>query len=522
MLMRTWMRAGAWVTLVVLMLSAAAIAEAQNRQRSGTTPRNRSAAPARPSLPAATTSTRESLPGLLQTVLTAQESVANWGVYIALAETGDVLFQRNATRGYIPASNRKLFTGAFALDQLGPDFQYRTYLYRTGPVAADGTLKGSLVIRPEGDPTFSNRLVRGASVPEDWIFRDWAQKVKAAGITSVEGELIVDCSNWDLRDLTPEGWAERVKLDHYAPRTSPLTLRDNLIELRISPAASGQPGKIEFRPAAQGYPIVNRTTTGEKTSGLRATFETDQGPLVVHGTIGAKAETQSVVVPCDRPALYAAAVLRNHLHTAGIPVHGSLSLTSQKGRLPQPTSENVVAVYISPPMSEIVSLMMKRSNNHFAEQLYVSVSAIKTGNGGYRASRALEEQFLRKAGAMHSGLKLADGCGLSEANRVSPQDVARLLFHMKSHPARDAFFASLPISGRDGTLSSRMRSGAAAQKVFAKTGFINRVSCLSGYVTVAPQRTIVFSFLVNDVRISVSDVRLAQDRLCEMLAMAAL
>ena len=164
--------------------------------------------------------------------------------------------------------------------------------------------------------------------------------------------------------------------------------------------------------------------------------------------------------------------------------------------------------------------MNKQSNNHFAEQVFVSVPAVRLGNGGYSAAKKLEAEFLARAGVVNP--QFEDGSGLSEMNRVSPDETVKLLAHMRAHPAAEAFFASLPVGGVDGTLRNRMKESTAMQRVHAKTGFINRVSCLSGYVALAPDSMIAFSFLVNDMTAAVSTVRETQDRLCQAISVLSL
>ena len=462
--------------------------------------------------------TVQTLPQLFSSALARVNSGSHWGVKVTTLDGSRTLFELNSGETFIPASNRKVFTAAFALDQLGSDFQYRTYLYRTGSIDSAGGLKGSLVIRPQGDPTFSDRLVRGA--PVDWIYRDWVTKVQSDGIKSVEGDLIIDCSDWNLDDLQPRGWPARIKEDYYAPKTSPLTINENLIEFRVNPGKSGEPGEIQFIPEAEGYPVVNRTVTGGK--GAVSVSRDKDGKLVVTGAPSSKSAKSTYAAPCDNPTLYAAAVFRNQLKKAGITVRGPIRVSVQKRAVPAPTAENVIAVYISPPMGEVVKTMMKHSNNHFAEQIFVSVPAVKLGSGGYRSAKTMEDAFLKRAGINPGGMAHEDGSGLSEMNRVSPSDMCKVLSFMGTHKEGQVFFDSLPIGGLDGTLRGRMHNENSANKVHAKTGYINRVSCLSGYVALDPQRILAFSFLVNDVRIGVDQVKGTQDRLCEILSVLQL
>ncbi|MBX7245535.1 MAG: D-alanyl-D-alanine carboxypeptidase/D-alanyl-D-alanine-endopeptidase [Candidatus Sumerlaeaceae bacterium] len=466
-----------------------------------------------------TTNSPQTLPQAMANALRVVSGASRWGVKVILLETGASLFDTNGNGLFVPASNRKLFTGALALDQLGPEFQFRTYLYRTGNITPDGTLEGNLVIRPQGDPTFSNRLAKGA--PEDWIYRDWVTKCQAANIKNVTGELIVDCQDWNLNDLAPKGWAARIQNDYYAPHTSPLTLNENLLEFKVRPGEKGKPGIIDFVPAAVGYPVINQTVTGTGPVGVFIK-RSPEGAIVISGNPPTKNTDKIYSLPGDNPALFAAAVFRSHLLAAGITVKGALRISTQKNAVPAPTAENVVAVYISPPMREMVKTMMKDSNNHFAEQLYVAVSAVKTGRGGYSQSKAIEQQFLQRAGVNTRECNFEDGSGLSLQNKVSPTHVCQLLAYMRRHDAASAYFDSLPIAGRDGTLRRRMQNENVNQRVHAKTGYVNQVVCLSGYLTLQPSATLCFSFLVNDVRTGTDAIKGTQDRLCEILSLLQL
>ncbi|MCX7717357.1 MAG: D-alanyl-D-alanine carboxypeptidase/D-alanyl-D-alanine-endopeptidase [Candidatus Sumerlaeaceae bacterium] len=491
-------------------------AAVQSQKKSARSSRTRASKPPVSRPDPVTSTTPATLPEAVERIVAPVAGQSRWGIVIKHLESGAVLYSHAANEKFIPASNRKIFTGALALDQLGPDFQYRTYLYRTGAVDANGVLQGSLVIRPQGDPSFTRRLWQGQ--PDDWIYRDWVEKVRAQGIREVAGELVVDCSEWDLADLIPRGWPERVRDDYYAPIPSPLTLKENLLEIRVRPGAPGQPGIVEFIPAATGYPVINDTVTGQGKAGVTVK-RAKNGQIVVSGNPTEATAKRTFTIPCDNPGLYAAAVFRQKLHDAKIPVRGSLRVASRPGTVPPPTTDNVVAVYLSPKMSEIVDTMMKQSNNHFAEQLYVSIGALKRGRGGYRSTKEVEAEFLRRAGIEPREMGFEDGSGLSEQNRVSPAQVVALLEHMSRHPYAAQFFASLPLGGREGTLRGRMRNDHTAGKVRAKTGYINAVSCLSGYVTAAPGRTLVFSFLFNNIRTSTDAVKGTQDRLCELLCL---
>lgn len=452
--------------------------------------------------------TVENLPQKLGEILKPASTSSNWGVKVVLNETGETLFESNADNGFIPASNRKLFTGALALDQLGPDFVFRTYLYKTGKVDAEGNLNGNLVIVPSGDPTFSKTLFKAPS--GDWVFRDWADKVKAAGIKNVKGDLLVDCSGWDMNDMTPQGWPARVINDSYAPQTSPLTINANLANIFLTPGKKGEPATVSYSPPATGYPVINKTESGKQGSPVARRVVNSH--IEVRGGVPEKKTIWSF--PIDRPTLYAAANFRHHLHEKEVPIEGAVRIITTGGFLPGPNQENTIALVESPKLIEIVNHMMKRSDNHMAEQLYVAISNAKLGMGSYGNSWRLEADLLTRAQIDPRGIRSADGSGLSEENNVTPTDVVKLLTYMRQHEFAQDYYDSMAISGRDGTLRNRM--GRIAGRVHAKTGTINGVKTLSGYLMLAPDKTISFSFLVNGIK--GGSPSSYQDRLCTTLA----
>lgn len=452
--------------------------------------------------------TPENLGSKLSDILAPASKSAAWGVKVMYAETGQSLFESQSDNLFIPASNRKLFTGALALDQLGPDFVYQTFLYYTGNLDSQGNLNGNLVIVPSGDPTFSTTLYQSAQ--PDWVFRDWAQKVQAAGIKSVKGDMLIDCSNWDMNDITPRGWATRVLNDGYAPQTSPLTINENLCNIIVTPGKSGTPAAVSFIPPATGYPVSNSTVSG-KDGTLRVNRVLNT-KIEVSGNVSSKRTIWSR--PIDRPTLFAAANFRHHLLQAQIPVQGSVRIVTNKGVIPARNNTNTIAMVQSPKLTEIINYMMKRSDNHIAEQIYVSISAAKLGKGSYTNSQQLEAQLLAKAQIDPRSIHCVDGSGLSETNKVSPAQICNLLTYMRSHQYAQQYYDCMAISGRDGTLRNRM--GGIAGRVHAKTGTINGVKTLSGYLSISPTKTISFSFLVNQIR--GGSISSTQDRLCNTIA----
>jgi D-alanyl-D-alanine carboxypeptidase/D-alanyl-D-alanine-endopeptidase (penicillin-binding protein 4) len=207
------------------------------------------------------------------------------------------------------------------------------------------------------------------------------------------------------------------------------------------------------------------------------------------------------------PAGYAADQLRQTLKADDI-TPGHAAATSAA-----PATGVVLANVESPPMSTLVSITNKDSDNFFAETLVKDIGREASGVGSTSAGVRAVRAFAASAGAQ---VQLVDGSGLDRGDRASPQAVVRLLLSERKQPEFPALLASLPIAGVDGTIYNRMRTGAAKRNCQAKTGSLTGVSALSGFCTTRSGRTVAFSFLMNGI--SVSYARTLQDRMAQALA----
>jgi serine-type D-Ala-D-Ala carboxypeptidase/endopeptidase (penicillin-binding protein 4) len=207
------------------------------------------------------------------------------------------------------------------------------------------------------------------------------------------------------------------------------------------------------------------------------------------------------------PPLFAASRLTRALKARGVRV----------GKRPRiglaPAGAEILASVDSPPMSTLVRIMNKPSDNYFAEMLLKDVGLLARGRGTTRGGARAAMGFARRLGAR---VRLSDGSGLSRGNRASPRAVVRLLLSMVRRQEYPAFFASLPIAGRDGTLVHRMRRGPARRRCRAKTGTLSNVSALSGYCRARSGETYAFSFVMNGV--SPYRARAVQDRMAQAIA----
>ena len=446
---------------------------------------------------------------------------AYWGAYVVDLTENRVLYDRNAPRRFIPASNMKLYSTAAALDALGPEYRYATRLYADGEVR-DGTLRGNLVVRGSGDPTIGGRYTDGDVTR---TFREWARELRAQGVRRITGAIVGDDDVFDERALG-KGWQWDDLVWYYGAEISGLQFDEGTTHLAVSGTSPGRRARIAVSPDVGYVRIDNETTT---TSGgrIREGYARDLSSNSFTVTVSVPAgsvEREDVAI--SNPTGYFVHTFRSVLRAEGIAVDGpAVDVDEWDGGRLNYGAMRPLAVHLSPTLREIAEQTNTDSNNLYAEHLLRTVGVVGNPEGEERGSAeagvAAMEGFLGRAGIDPASLSIADGSGLSALSRVTPLATVQLLRAMHEHPERataQAFYASLPRGGYTGTLKRRYRSGDARGNVRAKTGFITGARTLSGYVTAANGHLIAFSLMCNHYSTQTSRVNQAQDAIVELLA----
>lgn len=428
----------------------------------------------------------------------------HWGI-VVLDTTGKVLYQRNGARLFVPASNTKLIVSAVAAAVLPPDGTVSTSVYAAGPVEA-GVVKGDLVLYGRGDPTMSRHCfdadtTRPGACETDPMrrMRDLATAVRAAGVRSVTGSVVGDGSYFESV-LLHDTWEQGDLVWGYAAPVGGLAFNDNSIDLRWGPGTGeGAPGTIEFGPDFGELSIENRTTTVAANGGGLDVGRVGPLALWAGGTISQFAPVRTSFVALSDPNRFAAAAFRRALADAGIGVRGGTGSTTDSTRYQSARSMAPLAETVSRPFREWLVAILGPSQNLFAEMLLKQVGRHVGGAGSWRRGLEVERRFLiDSVGSDSTQFALRDGSGLSHVNVVSPMTFARLLLWMRKHPNYSAFESALPVSGRSGTIRTRMVGTAVEGRVTAKTGTIFRVNALSGYVTMPKGGIRIFSIQTNN------------------------
>ena len=439
-----------------------------------------------------------------------------WGVDVRSLDTGEHLYELNAGKLMMPASNMKILTLAATADALGWDYRFSTTLEARGTIA-NGVLHGDLIVRGNGDPSINTRDGRG-----DAVMSEWARALQAAGIGSVEGRIVGDDQAFDDEGIGA-GWAWDYLQYGYAAPVGALELNESIATLTIAPgAAPGAAAHVTISPGA-GFELRNRAITGgdgsEETVDYRRHI--DRPVLEVTGSLPVGSPTLTRGVAVVNPTIFFVQGLKDALAARGILVSGdAVDLDDVAAAEVQEQAERrPIATTPSAPLRDIATVLMKVSQNLYAETLLKALGAARGGLGTAEGGRIAVRRTLEQWGVPADAFIMFDGSGLSRYNYVTAATVTSVLEHVyKDVRHRDAFVATLPIAGKDGTISTRMRRTRAEGNAVAKTGSISNARALSGFVRTRDGEMLVFSILSNDFVIPAATVNWIADLGVEILS----
>jgi len=426
---------------------------------------------------------------------------AEWGVVVQSLETGEYIYRKNENKLFLPASNLKLITAAAALYYLGPNFHYATSLMTNGNIR-DGVLNGDIIIRGAGDPSFAKSFMSDPAA----VFERWADTLEMRGVKKITGNIIGDDSYFDSQPYAP-GWEIDDVPYYYSAQISGLSFNMNCIDVAIQPGVNlGDKALIEIYPNTTYVTIVNEAVTTRNDSIFAIDVRRDAGTNVIHivGNIPLNYSAYTLSASIDNPCLFTATIFRETLAKHGIDVEGAVINASElKEKISYPLLKSL-DIFFSPPLSEIIIQMNKNSLNFCAEQILKTIAKERTGSGSFAKGVEIVKKFLSEIGIPPEHLSIVDGSGLSRLDMISTQEMATLLRYMHRSDNWKFFYESLPVAGMNGTLASRLKATKAEGNVHAKTGYLNFVRSLSGYVNSADGEPLVFSMFVNNYTVPTS------------------
>jgi len=456
--------------------------------------------------------TRADLPGDIQAVLKdktlhkAEVGVSIIRLGAAPADADVAIFKHNSDIPLIPASNLKLVTTSAALDALGAEFKFRTLLLKHND---------ELVLIGDGDPTLGDsELLRKSGWNSTTLFKNWAEQLQKNGISQFS-KLVVDDSIFDEQFLHPHWPADQIQ-KRYVAEVAGLNLNANCIDFYIRQTSPGEIVKYIADPATAYAPVVNTCISGGDNA-IWLSRVPNTNNLVLKGHTPYNTDVP-VSVTIHDPAMYTATVLQETFAAGGIkfstakPVRNrSIRAALLKTPLDQDPSWQVLAIHET-PLATVLARANKDSVNLYAESLCKRIGAAATNEpGSWKNGIAVNAAFLTKIGIPSSEFKFDDGCGLSKENTISANALCQILAHnWHTREVKDAFFTSLSISGKDGTLETRFQGTDLRGRVFGKSGFVNSVRTLSGYLHAKDDQWYAFSILLNNLADTVTGKNLQE------------
>ena len=472
--------------------------------------------------------TRAGLTRMIDSMVNAPEfRTALWGILIVDPEAHDTLYAHNAAKLFIPASNQKLVSSSVMLEQLGPEYRFRTTFAAHGTIA-DGTLSGDLAVIGRGDPTMSDRMMKGDAMA---ALRAIADSLSQRGIRRITGNVVavgdafpgpVRGAAWPWDGLNGASFAG----------VDELLFNEGLSTFRVRPGANiGDPGVVETRPA-RTFPNVRvmvTTVARDTTAAAAAAAATGRGgrggtgtrvsayqdtltsAVIVRGQI-AVGDSATITLPQHDPNTAFVASLTEAMAERGIIVDRQATTWTQDPRV------DSLFTVLSVPLKEILPAVMKPSQNQIAEAFLRTLGLERAGVGTADSGRRVVERQFAAWNIPSDAFVVRDGSGLSRSDLISPEAILGILEAMRRSPNFAVFYESLPIAGVDGTIRTRMRDTPAQGNLRAKTGTLSMVRSLSGYVRTADGRLLEFSMLCNNWTTPQAAVDRVQDSIGAALA----
>lgn len=435
------------------------------------------------------------------------------GIHVADLSTGATIYERNSRMPLTPASNMKLLTTALALSRLGPDYRFETRVLAPALPSPAGVV-ASLRIVGAGDPSLSGRAYPYEKKPADGNplagLEDLANQVVQMGVKRV-GMVIGDDRLYPF-DPSPEGWTADDGTWEYGAPVSALTVHDNALLLTAAPVGTSPLAEVSFLPPTEYFTVWNGLRVGPGLPAKVGVARTAGSRVVrISGTTPPDGEALTEMIAIDDPALYAAETFKRLLEERGVVVRGASRADHRMpGERFTPPEGAILARRQSPPLSQILEVVNKVSQNLHAELVLLETARVKRGEATRELAMEEMAAFLGSIGVEPGDTDLADGSGLSRRALVTPETLTRLLVEMH-RTYGEGFRRLLPVAGEDGTLAARFQGAGDAAGIRAKTGTISHVTALSGYAGEDPLRRVAFSIISNHQTAPASEVRSVVD-----------
>jgi D-alanyl-D-alanine carboxypeptidase/D-alanyl-D-alanine-endopeptidase (penicillin-binding protein 4) len=432
----------------------------------------------------------------IEPLITSNIPTAQIGIVVADAKSGEILYDRNSFQAFIPASNAKLFTGAAALFGLGPDYRYAT------SIATNKS--GNLYWQFTGDPSLTHEHIA-----------EMIGNLRRAGVHRITGDIVIDSSRFS-GPVYARGWCQD-DLNWYC--FSPITaiiIDQNTIGVNLTPSdklkgkASTNISDPNLRNMVKLSSDIQTVTEKQAERYCSLNLEVDQqNTITMSGCWPIENKSKFLKIAVKNPERIAESYIRLYLQQHDIAWNGKIT----HGK--KPADATTLVTHESQPIKTLIYTLMKDSNNIYAESFCKTLGYKQGGTGSFQiGANAIADILQQKANIDYTQLKLVDGSGGSRYNLVTPRQLMRILFVLYHTPTLGTLYRdALPVSGKNGTLKSRMTSFDLGGNIQAKTGTLSGVSTLSGYMTTSSGRDIVFSIMMDHLVVDAKEARSLQSKI---------
>ncbi len=429
------------------------------------------------------------LPPAVNRILAGHQlSPDSYSAWVQAVDAARPLLAVNADQPRNPASTIKLLTTFLALEELGPVYTWRTEAYLLGDLRTDGVLDGDLLIKGYGDPYLVTERL--------WLF---LRQLRQRGLRDIRGDLVIDNSYFSVPAEGPRGRFDGQPYRVYNVPPDALLINFNAISFLFRPDPQAQRVHVVADPQPANLTIRNELRLADgRCDGFQrgiqfaANYDLDPPVVAFSGRYGSQCGEYRLSRAVLSAPEYAYGVIRSLWEESGGRLRGQLRI----GRAP--AAAEPFLMFPSLPLAEIIRRVNKWSNNVMSRQIFLTLGAERFGPpGDPEKARAAVEAALASRGLDFPELRLDNGAGLSRATRISARNLGRVLLAAQRSPFKAEFESSLALAGLDGTLRGRFRNADITGQMHLKTGRLNGVFALAGYVHARSGREYVVVAIQN-------------------------
>lgn len=457
---------------------------------------------------------------------------ASWSVYVMNTKKDSALIEYNSNLSLIPASTLKIVTTGAALSILGSDFVFQTKIQYDGIFdSLTGTIKGNLYILGGGDPSLESEYFKDKKDSLTTVEK-WAKILKGKGIKKIEGAVIGDAGIFE-DNMIPGQWIWSDIGNYFGAGASGLSYHDNKYTIYFNSGATNTNTLInKIEPAIEGLNIINHVTAGGNDDNAFIYGSPYSYYRAAQGTIPANKNNYEVEGSIPDPALFCVTELEKALKNIGIQVskkattiraekddnaiHEKSAMT--KNIVYDPTKRNILYIHFSPSLDKIVYWTNLKSNNMYAEHLLKYICYKKTGYGSENKGTEIITEFWKNKGVDVNGFFMNDGCGLARANVITTKTEAQILWLLSKDKNYNAFYNSLPVAGKSGSLAGLCEGSCAENNLHAKSGYITRARGYAGYVKNKKGEMLCFSLIANNYECSPTQMKKKLEKILVAIA----